>query len=255
MEIFDKTEAENDLEELILKTPAPGKHCARSALRHIEKAWILAKLDKEMAAFRAITAEEESAAAIFHAIQRRKYIGSEKLNPHDHLQKNALTPFFTAIAELLEQPNKEWEFHPHLILDKKQNKPRLRVRYNVSKLIPGKQYALPDPPLNFSITQDDAPYDFSSQLENIAKSKQVSSILKHLKERANQRNRLLYASAQGVPRLPALNNFLLKKRMDVNRNLAIYLLIDPYPEQQIFVQQGLLAFLKMLDKLPEGIVF
>jgi hypothetical protein len=43
--------------------------------------------------------------------------------------------------------------------------------------------------------------------------------------------------------------------MYVNSNLAIYLLIDPYPEQQLFAQQALLAFLKMLDRLPEGIVF
>lgn len=256
MGLFEKTDFEKDFEEFILRTPAPGKHCARNAVRHIEKAWALAEIDPEMAAFRAITAEEESATAVFHAIRRRKYIGWEKLNPYDHVQKNALTPFFAAIAELLEQVDKELELHPQMTWDKKQKKPKLQIRFNVSKIVPGKPlFALPQPPLHFSITQNDALHDFSRQLDNIAKSKQAASILKHLKERANKRNQLLYASTKGIPQVAALNNFLSRQRMHVNVGLGVYLLIDPYPEKQLFVQQGLLAFLKMLDKLPEGIIF
>jgi hypothetical protein len=119
MAALEKTPFEKDLEELVLKTPAPGKHCARNAIRHIECAWALAELDPEMAAFRAITAEEESATAVFHAIRRRKYIGSEKLNPHDHVQKNALFPFFSAIAELLEQADKQPRTSPRDTLGQK----------------------------------------------------------------------------------------------------------------------------------------
>jgi hypothetical protein len=34
-----------------------SKHCARSAIRHLECAWVLKDIDPEMAVFRAITAE------------------------------------------------------------------------------------------------------------------------------------------------------------------------------------------------------
>ena len=70
MAVFEKTEFEKQVEGLFLKTLAPGKNCARNAFRHIASAFDLAERAPEMAAFQAITAEEEAATAVFHAIRR-----------------------------------------------------------------------------------------------------------------------------------------------------------------------------------------
>src|SRR5437870_10425185 len=47
--------------------PAPGKHAARNAIRHVEQAFAVKDIDPEGAVFHAMTAEEEVATAIFHA--------------------------------------------------------------------------------------------------------------------------------------------------------------------------------------------
>jgi len=87
---------------LIPAAPAQGKWAALSAVRHLDRAWRLKKKDPEMAAFRAITSEEESATALFHALKRRKYVGAEKLGPRDHVQKNAVAPFLDAVGAALD---------------------------------------------------------------------------------------------------------------------------------------------------------
>jgi len=50
-----------------------------------------------MAAFRVITAEEEVATAIFHALVRRKYVGANQIDPRNHVHKAAVAPFFEAV--------------------------------------------------------------------------------------------------------------------------------------------------------------
>ena len=51
---------------------APGKHAARNAIRHLEQAFAVKDIDPEGAIFHAITAEEEVATAIFHALVRHE---------------------------------------------------------------------------------------------------------------------------------------------------------------------------------------
>jgi hypothetical protein len=75
-----------------------------------------------------------------------------------------------------------------------------------------------------------------------------------LRERANFRNQILYASATGLPSV-TLNNFLREQRRAVKVNVELFLLIDPYPEHQLFVSQALRAFLKMIDELPPDLAF
>ena len=65
------TAFEEKVVEHILQSSAPGKHAARSALRHLERAWKLVDEMPELAMFSAITAEEESAAALFHRTSLR----------------------------------------------------------------------------------------------------------------------------------------------------------------------------------------
>jgi hypothetical protein len=255
MSAFEKTQMEKDIELLFLTAPAPGVHCARNAFRSIERAFAIAEVDSEMAAFRAITAEEEAASAVFHAIRRRNYIGSKKLNPRDHLQKNALYPFIEAMRRLFAEL--EAELEPNLQGFFDLSAKQLYLTFDPRKSFnPAETVARFVPPLHFSVSVEDGKlYDFSRQIKSLAADKGVDSIQKYLKRRANQRNRLLYASEKGIPGIADLERFLVGQRERVNRHLLAFLLIDPHPEKQNFVQQGLFAFLKMLDRLPEGIVF
>ncbi|HUC97909.1 MAG TPA: hypothetical protein VMR88_05480 [Candidatus Polarisedimenticolaceae bacterium] len=93
------------------------------------------------------------------------------------------------------------------------------------------------------------------QLKEIAGLSGASTIEKYFKDRANKRNHLLYASERGIPNVTNLNNFLQAQRDHVVMLLAIYLLIDPHSDKQIFVQQAFFGFLKALNQLPKGINF
>jgi hypothetical protein len=247
------TEIEQAALDMVEQCPLPGKHCARNAFRHISKAWRLQETDLEMAAFRAITAEEEAATAIFHALQRRKYKGAEKLKRKNHLHKNALVPFCTAIAGALALT--EELLKPNLYLDKEEVPPRFRVRIDVTSIVLGRKYAFPEPPLHFNMHMNDKPYDFTDKLNDIVIKNKFSDITKYLEKRANKRNVLLYAAPEGAPEVTTLGNFLPIQRTNVLMLLILYLMIDPYPDKQLFVQQSLQAFLKMLKLLPGEIEF
>ncbi|PLU07434.1 hypothetical protein BMJ29_02810 [Sinorhizobium medicae] len=56
-----------------------------------------------MSFFRAITAEEEAATALILALKQRRYPGSEKLNPWEHLHKAAVSPFLDAVGNVLAE--------------------------------------------------------------------------------------------------------------------------------------------------------
>ena len=78
-------------------------------------------------------------------------------------------------------------------------------------------------------------------------------MLQYVRERAEMRNRVLYASEQGYfelnvdfPRMfdvYSANTFLILREL---------LLIDPYPRRQFFVQQAINAFLKHLKAFPKN---
>lgn len=243
------------IQEMVLDTPAPGKHCARSAFRHLRKAALLANIDPEMAAFRAITAEEEAASAVFHAIRRRRYVGANKLNPRDHLQKNALHPFCAAVGRLFAVADETMKLRPQALIVGGGAQRRLNVRFRTEGLGLGDLFASPHPPLNFAISADHGPlHDFKEHLQQIAVESKSGSILEHLRTRANMRNELLYASSAGVPSVQ-LSDFICHQQAHVKAFIVIYLLIDPYAEHQLFVSQAVLAFLKMLDRLPSDLSF
>lgn len=75
-----------------------SRNCARSAIRHIEMAWTIKDIDPEMAVFRAITAEEEAATAIFLALKEQRYESANKIKYKKHPYKLALEPFIRSIC-------------------------------------------------------------------------------------------------------------------------------------------------------------
>jgi hypothetical protein len=250
MEELELTEFQTILAEMIMHTPAPAKHCARSAINHIQKAWNIRKIDFEMAIFRSFTAVEESTVAIFHSLRRRKYEGADELNFGKHVHKAALRPFLAAIETNFANTKLE-PLNPTIEIQGTGATRKVMLRLTFPDNPESKRYAYPQPPLNFSLAKNGGRYHFTEELEWIINTHNVGSIQKHVKALANQRNKLLYASIGGVPKVAELSDrFLLNKRDIVFQHLCIYLMIDPYPEKQLFVQQTLESFLKMLNLLP-----
>lgn len=69
------------IEEAIEKLKVPRiRHACRNAFNHLRKAWVLHPIDAEMSSFRAITAEEEAAAAVIRALRHKHYPNAEKLS-------------------------------------------------------------------------------------------------------------------------------------------------------------------------------
>ncbi len=208
-----------------------------------------------MAAFRAITGEEEAATAIMHSLRRREYKGAEKLKYRDHTFKTAVFPFFQAISSVFARYVDA--FKPTLVIDENLKKPTLQTRINVPGPTGDILHAYPDPPLHFDVTMNGKIHDFSDELNELATVKNAKKITDYIKRQANMRNVILYASNKGIPKMeyPPIEKFIERKRDIVFGHLVVYLLIDPHKEHQLFVKQALTAFLKMLNAIPEDITF
>jgi hypothetical protein len=253
--MLELTEVQKEISKLILETPTPGKNSARSAINHITKAWEIKDIDREMAAFRAITGEEESVTAIFHTLKRRDYEGADNLKTWNHIHKSAVYPFFISVGRVLDVAN-QFDLEPTIELKKDTHPVRFQVRLTVKTSDGKKIWAYPDPPLHYTVRSDDKIEDFSKQLSMLANEQNAKDIRDHIRSLANKRSQILYASSEGIPVITnQIDGYILKQRDIIFNNLIVYLLIDPYKEKQLFVQQALSAFLKMLRIILTDIEF
>jgi hypothetical protein len=224
--------------------PAPGKHAARNAIRHVEQAFAVKDIDPEGAIFHAITAEEEVATAIFHALVRHKYVGAEALSRKVHEHKAGITLLFEALAVLLTEVRRAHGITARLVWGEDDDQ---RLRLALFAPWTGDRAIFPVPPLHFGMLMDGQQYDFTEELMKLASVKGAKSIQTAIAKRANLRNQVLYAAQQGIPSVnKPVDGFLMKARDRVYGHLAVFLLIDQYPERQDFVQQAVDAFLKVL---------
>src|SRR5258708_2918806 len=147
----------SDFEQAIVRhimgLSGPTLHACRSAVRHLERAWALSSEYPEVAVFCGITAEEESATAVFHCLKQVKYPGAEQLKPWSHIHKTALHPFLLAIGravgDWLPQHKPILQFNAELSHDAVE---RLRIRLSVVTPDKGEQWGYPLPPLNFKLS-------------------------------------------------------------------------------------------------------
>lgn len=222
--------------------PTPARPAAFNAIRHLKRAWLLLEHDQAMAALRCITAEEEAATAVFRALQRRKYRHASKLDIHNHLHKNAVFAFFEAIMRTISKfahglPEIQ------LFVDNSSRKPRLAVRERFHDGPFANLWIQPQPPLGFvlesgQIGKRGNKDDFADGVREIVKEAKAGSLREFLRERANQRNRILYATRGGFYDV-GMNGeqgfYIYRDR--VFSLLRAYLLIDQYKQHQLFVQQ------------------
>lgn len=258
---FPLSPGERVLVNTIPTARPPGMWAAFNAVRHLSRAWIVRELDPAMAVFRSITAEEESASAVFRAVKRVGYPGSKHLRPRDHLHKNALFPFCAAVYRTIADVSAD-PVATETYFDTSTTPPRLRVRVRVP--LPGEDQVLcaePTESLHFSVSESDAdgidhPVDFGRQLLALARANKLGSVVEYLRDRANARNRLLYAADAGYPSISGdTEQELVHYQKRTFANLTLFLAIDQYPSRQSFVQQALEAFLAFLPKIPRDIVF
>ncbi len=238
--------------EHILRSPAPGRHAARSSLRHLERAWTLIDQMPEVSVFLAITAEEESASALFYSLKRHGYPGAEFLNPKNHVHKTALHPFLLATGRVATHVTSTTK--PRLVFDQKNSpdgEEYLRLLVNLTDPSGEERWVMPLPPLEFTISIGGVVHDFAPELQALAAEKNVNSIQKYVKKLANRRNKVLYSDSNGIPHIEAALSFFQYRRAVVFSHLMAYLLVDPYRKRQLFAQQALSAFVPILRQLRD----
>jgi len=254
--LFPLSELNKGIADAIPQMPTPPRWPAFQAMNHLNRAWKIREIDPEMAIFRSITAEEEAATALFLSIKRRGYDGADKLNKRKHVQKNALIPFFSAVSRVfvkVKDQMPDFEFN----LDCNKTPPLLLIRFRHENPITGQVlWAYPQPPLNFTFKggfEESAmkTEDFTAGVKELISQANVTNIIDYIRNRANQRNQILYASQEGYPLVTGdIEKVLAQYQKNVFSILRVYFFVDPYPEKQLFVQQAIYAFLKMLNLIP-----
>lgn len=228
--------------------------CIKSAMYHIEKAEILSEVDPEMAIFRLITAEEEAATAILLMLKEHGYEGARELNKNNHLHKQCLYPYLCAIMELLKSHlEKVSDFPP--VLDWVDVDGMDGIKLGIRLTIEEQRLIMEmNPPLNFRVSHNEELHDFSNEMVLFLERKGFNDTVKHLKDSANLRNKLLYSDGSKIPNTLAdtengkferLAKFLLQK---VNALIVIYFMTSPYKkmEKAHFLEQALHSYLKVL---------
>ncbi len=221
----------------------------RNAFALLEKARKLSGIDSNMAAFLSITAEEEAVASIFLTLKQLGYDGADKINHRNHIHKAAFYPFCQALTHTFELFEKN---KPQLVIDQNSDNPRLYVRFFVEDF-EGKSFiAQPDVPFGFTIRNEVCIEYFENNLKHYF-GDHFEKLKKWLSNAANKRNRILYASPNGIPKVQFndAEKYFDEYERKINTLMLLYFLIAPYREKQAFVQQALHGFVKMLGKVPD----
>ncbi len=228
------------------------RHAGRGAFEHLRKAWRLHGVDDEMSAFRAITAEEEAATAVILALQRQRYPGANRLSAWNHVHKMAFWPLIATINDFLFRSGIP---APRVSLSKR-GRPRVELHLNIAALAGmgvGDTWASPDAPLNFGLRAGEADnamvHRFEQELAELADRSGAGSILRYIQAEANQRNRLLYASQDGIPHVEFHDDMLRSRANRVCVLLMLAIIVAQTPQHQIFVVQCLEAMLVALERI------
>lgn len=238
------------VEEAIEKLKPPRvRHACRNALNHLRKAWRLHPVDAEMSLFCAITAEEEAATAVIRALNIRKYPSANNLKERKHGHKTSIWPFVTAVADKMVEKN----IPMPMVSLRVEGEPRVELSIDIASQA-GLDYPLwgtPDEPFNFSMWSDRTgpfkPHDFSEELAALATGQGARNIAVYVSEQANLRNRLLYASDQGIPSVAFSDNLLLGRRQRVTVMLVLTIAIMQTSVHQLFLVQCLDAILRAIE--------
>jgi hypothetical protein len=230
------------------------KFAALNAIDHLRKAELLMDADPQMSAFRAFCAEEEAATALVACLQRHGYPESDRINLRAHDNKCAVMPFVRAVVGWL----KPRMFEHNDVFDL----PRLRFtsepgRRALELVLPLKgmgKAVHPRPPLGV-VTQGE-----STAQEMIGKKLKAElrrfldgEVRGMMRQAANERNKLLYASEEKMSiNVGNISSVLATKANNVGVLLIAIGLIDPwvpptYPLSSL-VSDAVREFVRVMSK-------
>lgn len=228
------------------------KLASQSALIHIKRAAGISEVDPLMAVFRSVCAEEEAAAALILSLKRLRYKGAEKIQFRSHQDKQAVIVFIQAV--------KDWylSFHAENIfgLDGARLYPYKagkREAFGIHMAIQGtsKSFFI-EPPLSLEtkngLQWEDVIYE---GVNAVAAKGGFNKLAELVKERANFRNLILYASDKSLPTWDGdVESYILNQAGMVGSLIRALGLIDPWspPKYQHskLVEACIDVFLKLM---------
>ncbi|MEZ0232839.1 MAG: hypothetical protein ACAH12_08365 [Methylophilaceae bacterium] len=217
-----------------------AKHCFRSALHHLNAAQKIAEADLSMAVFRAITAEEEAATGLMLELKNKKYNNSEHLEVQNHIHKGAVIELMSIIIQFLEDnfPGSNYDLSIYKVDEQLMLKLQAEMNINKERIT-----FIPEPPFSLSFRVDGKKFSMKQQIQTLLDKRGSQTIKAHLKQKANFRNLLLYASDKGYPKKPVIEeNFFPVQLKKVLSMLRVFLMVTPYDELQPAVQDSIDLF-------------
>jgi hypothetical protein len=221
-----------------------SRQAMRSAIDHLRRAETLFPIDLEMAVFRCITAVEEAASSLMLLMQEKGYPRANELKRTNHLFKNAMLPFLRIFYQRVLRASHQ-KFDIDLIVHR-----HLQQALGVVVIAhhdDGSRSEVPiNPPLSLLFSDDGLGIDKELDIDAFIKREGAASVSEYLKLEANFRNKLLYASPAGIPRIQIdQEKFFPAKQQAVRTMLCAYLLMEPFGPQPT-ATYALSAFLDLI---------
>lgn len=201
-----------------------------SAIAHIRKAWELKDSDMHMAVFRSICAEEETATSLMASIKAQGYPESEKLHFYNHASKAGVIVFIKGVLDWVGDKFKREGFPFHLPIIKLTNDPG---RPAMEIVLPLKAHGFavhPRPPLHLITQGQQTLQEMIGDIVRVRlEKKYIQEVHGVIKQRANLRNKLLYASDDAVfVEIKSCDAHLLNQLGIVCALLSAVALVDPW---------------------------
>lgn len=221
-----------------------------STFNHIERAKAIFDIDREMASFRAITAEEEAATALMMALQAKEYPNADKFKAWSHPHKAAVLACVMAIAGTLQPVLKEYQVVFRF------DKARIDIKiplsnFNVAR---GEDIALqPVEPLGMLHSRAGVKEDsvFHDALTRLANGQGFEDARTLIRTRANARNTLLYASDSKLPLSRANLESLSIRENSALILLSLAVMVIQAKGHQPMVKQAIPAFLRVIGRAEQ----
>jgi len=281
------TTFESNVVKCLRRASGRSGFSAANAVTHLRRAWEIRRIDEQMSAFRAITAEEEASTALLLLLRERGYPDACRLSFRDHVVKHAIFPFIVEIGQFLAPISAL--LSPRLTVDELsdgghqldviytyggkefRHHPPLDLVFHPSPidgLSPEQVLGIPARLTNAEITVStegagkwilperlsEASRNFAQMMAArlLAKSSKAGfkTFVKQVREIANQRNSLLYASSAGWPgAVKDIESVLLSRKARTLIILRIYCLLFHYKEHAFLAEQATIAFASVISEL------
>lgn len=235
------------IQKAIKNLPPQVRHRAENAYDGFARAKALLSIDREMASFRAITAEEEAASALFRSLQLRGYEGAELLDLKRHQHKAAAPFFLRAVSYALVGDGAAT-----VTITVNADPPSIVVALPVTQFsgledTPGNVHLVLTEPLGLCYTRYGTGPDerFDHAVKKAAGDRSVDKLIE---KAANSRNRILYAHDGGRPvSQVTLSSIEIRER---NADLCVLLAIAVLQVEgrQPMAMECLEGFLKVIKR-------